>query len=429
MNKLKNRLRSNDLIHTFLSLKGNPKWSLLAEPLWFIPYSLFSPFASLYMYQLGLSSEQIGITISVGFALQVIFALIGGIITDKMGRRKTTFIFDFISWSIPCFIWAFADNFWWFLLAAIINASYQITNASWNCLFIEDCPAKHLTNAFTLIHLCGMLSVFFSPIAIFFVDKYSVVKVVSIIYLISAISMGLKFLLLYIFGSETEIGKQKIKETKYISWITMIKGYKDVALQIARSSSMRFVLILMALMNIILITTNNFFALYITETLEISDQMVAVFPMVRTLIMLIFIILVQNVLNRFKMKNSMLLGFTCYLISHIILILSPVKNIPMIILYTILEAIAYAITCPRRDALMAFYVEARERSRIYAIFNAGMIGLSAPFGYVIGKIFAINQAYPFFLNIILFVITIVLIVKIQAIANYDRETSMIGNKK
>ncbi len=416
-----NRIKNNDIVQTFTELKGNPKWSIMTEPLWFIPYALYTPFASLYMYALGLTSEQIGMTISVGCVLQVLFALLGGAITDKLGRRLTTFVFDFISWTIPCLIWAFAQNFWWFMIAAVINASFQITNASWNCLFIEDCPPKHLTNAFTLIHMCGMLSVFFSPIAIYFVDKYSVVEVVSVIYLISAISMGAKFILLYVCGNETEVGRQRMIETKDVTYRELFLGYGEVIGQILHSGRMMFVVIFMALNNIIMIVTNNFFSLYITQELSIEDSYVAVFPMVRTAVMLLFVVILQNTMNRMKMKNSLLAGFFVYVISHVILLIAPASNIWFIMLYTILEAMAYAIVVPRRDALMAFYVEIKERSRIYAIFNAGMIAISAPFGVIIGKLFAVNRMYPFVLNILLFVIAAGLIMRVKAIAHYDEE--------
>ncbi len=412
-------LKTLGLFRTFSELKGNPKWSLITEPLWYIPFALFSPFASLYMYQLGLSSEQIGITISVGYFLQVFFSLIGGVVTDKLGRRKTTFIFDTIAWSIPCFIWAFADNFWLFLLASCINASYQITNASWSCLFIEDCPQKHLTNAFTLVHLCGMLSVFFSPLAIYFVDRYSVIEVVSVIYFISGLSMTAKFVLLYIHGKETTIGEARILETKDVSYLTLLSGYKGVLQKILKSSNMMFVLLFMSLSNIILITTANFFSLYITETLSIPDDFVAIFPMIRTLIMLIFVLLLQDFLQRLKMKNSLLFAFTFYIASHLILLMAPSHNIYYILAYTVLESIAYAIVIPRKDALMASYVDIEERSRIYAIFNAGTIAISVPFGFIIGKIFEWNTTYPFVLNLIIFVICIIMIFLAKAVKNYD----------
>ncbi|MGI6018853.1 MAG: MFS transporter [Marvinbryantia sp.] len=402
------KLKQHVLVQTFCELKGNPKWSICTEPLWFIPYSLFSPFQTLYMRKLGLSSVEIGTTLTIGFLLQMIFGLLGGVITDKMGRRKATVIYDTISWTIPCLIWAFSQNFWWFMAAAAVNASFQITNTSWTCLFIEDCPPKHITNAFTLIQLCGMLSVFFAPLAVYLVGKYDVVPVMRWVYFIAAISMTAKFLLLYHFGGETEVGKKRLQETKNLSYFSMLKGYKDVFIQVITSSKMRLVVYFMALTNIVQIATNSFFSLYVTEKLHISDEIMAVFPVIRTLIMLAFVIGLQNVFQKLKMRSSFLVGFLMYIASHVLLLLAPEKNLFLVMLYTVFEASAYAVIIPRKEALIAHYVDANERSRIYALYNVLMIAISTPFGSIIGGMYEGNPAYPFLFNIVLFAVGILL---------------------
>lgn len=402
------KLRNHVLVQTFRELKGNPKWSICTEPLWFIPYSLFVPFQTLYMRKLGLSSVEIGTTVTVGFILQMFFALIGGVVTDKMGRRKATVIFDTLGWTVPCLIWAFSQNFWWFLAAAAVNAAFQITNTSWNCLFIEDCPPKHITNAFTLIQMCGMLSVFFSPLAVFLVGKYDVVPVMRWLYFIAAISMLAKFLLLYYFGGETKVGKKRMEETKNLSYFSMMKGYGAVFLTMIKSGKMRLVVYFMALTNIIQIATTNFFSLYVTEKLHLSDELVAVFPVIRTLVMLAFVIGLQNLFQKLRMKVSFLVGFFMYIASHLLLLLTPEKNLLLVMGYTILEAAAYAVIIPRKDALMAHYVEQKERSRIYALYNVLMIGISVPFGSLIGWMFELNPGFPFLFNIALFGLCILL---------------------
>lgn len=396
------KLRNHVLVQTFRELKGNPKWSICTEPLWFIPYSLFVPFQTLYMRKLGLSSVEIGTTVTVGFILQMFFALIGGVVTDKMGRRKATVIFDTLGWTVPCLIWAFSQNFWWFLAAAAVNAAFQITNTSWNCLFIEDCPPKHITNAFTLIQMCGMLSVFFSPLAVFLVGKYDVVPVMRWLYFIAAISMLAKFLLLYYFGGETKVGTKRMEETKNLSYFSMMKGYGTVFLTMIKSGKMRLVVYFMALTNIIQIATTNFFSLYVTEKLHLSDELVAVFPVIRTLVMLAFVIGLQNLFQKLRMKVSFLVGFFMYIASHLLLLLTPEKNLLLVMGYTILEAAAYAVIIPRKDALMAHYVDQKERSRIYALYNVLMIGISVPFGSLIGWMFELNPGFPFLFNIALF---------------------------
>lgn len=317
----------------------------------------------------------------------------------------------------------FSQNFWWFLAAAAVNAAFQITNTSWNCLFIEDCPPKHITNAFTLIQMCGMLSVFFSPLAVILVGKHDVVPVMRWLYLIAAISMLAKFLLLYHFGGETQIGKKRMEETRNLSYFSMMKGYGRVFLTMIKSGKMRLVVYFMALTNIIQIATTNFFSLYVTEQIHLSDELVAVFPVIRTIVMIAFVIGLQNLFQKLRMKASLQIGFLMYIASHLLLLLTPEKNLLLVMGYTILEAAAYAVIIPRKDALMAHYVEPKERSRIYALYNVLMIGISAPFGSLVGWMFDLHPALPFLFNIGIFVLCIFLTMASRDLSHLEESIS------
>ena len=215
-------------------------------------------------------------------------------------------------------------------------------------------------------------------------------------------------MLLYHFGGETQVGKKRMEETKNLSYFSMMKGYGTVFLTMIKSGKMRLVVYLMALTNIIQIATTNFFSLYVTEKIHLSDELVAVFPVLRTLVMLAFVIGLQNLFQKLRMKVSFLVGFLMYIASHLLLLLTPEKNLLLVMGYTILEAAAYAVIIPRKDALMAHYVEPKERSRIYALYNVLMIGISVPFGSLIGWMFEVNPGLPFLFNIALFGLCILL---------------------
>lgn len=402
-------LRNHELISTFRSLEGNPKWSIITEPLWNIPYSLFSPFATLYMYQLGIDDLHIGVILTVGMVLQMIFALISGVLTDKLGRRWATVIFDTIAWTIPCLIWAFAQNFTWFLIAAVFNAMLQITNNSWTCLFIEDCPSKYVVNAFTLIQITGMLSVFISPLAVWLVGRYTLVPVMRVLYLFAAFSMLAKFLILFAFGGETKQGKIRLRETKGVSIFSLFGDYRSILQQMISSRSTMLVLVFMTLTNISFLPTTNFFPLYVTGNLGLSDQLVAVFPMLRTGVMLLFVFGMQKLLNRLRLRTGILSGLVLFIISHILLLIAPPEKIGVVLGYTLLEASAFAIISPRRDALMTMMIDPQERSRINALLYALIIAFSAPFGSILGWLASLNGAYPFIFNILLFIICILVI--------------------
>ena len=102
------RLNNHSLITTLKNLGGNPRGCVYTEPLWGIPFNLYSPYASIYMLALGLSDKQIGLIVSISWGFQIVLALLSGVVTDKLGRRRTTLIFDILSWGVPALISALA---------------------------------------------------------------------------------------------------------------------------------------------------------------------------------------------------------------------------------------------------------------------------------------------------------------------------------
>ncbi|HMB24530.1 MAG TPA: MFS transporter, partial [Anaerolineales bacterium] len=168
-------MKNHSLITALRNLRGNPRGCVYPEVLWGIPFNLYSPYVSVYMLALGLSDKQIGLTVSVSWGFQVVLASLSGIIADKLGRRLTTLIFDIISWSVPALISALAQNFWYFLIAGIINSVWRITQNSWSCLLVEDAEPEQLADIFTWIYIANLIVGFVAPLAGLLIKKFSLV--------------------------------------------------------------------------------------------------------------------------------------------------------------------------------------------------------------------------------------------------------------
>jgi len=394
-----------EMIHFLFNLKGNAKASVLTEPLWGIPFSLYSPFFTLYMFQLGVLDVQIGLLLAVGRLLQMVFALLGGVITDKFGRKLTTFIGDTFAWSIPALIWAFSQNFWWFLAATLVNSTWQITAVSWECLWIDENAedADKLAKIFNWVYISGQLAVFFAPIAGLFVARYSVVPVVRVLFIITFVSMTAKFILLYIYSEETPQGIVRMRETKNTPLSQLLLGYKDVFVQISRSWKMMRALALQAVVGVTLMVSTTFFALYATQNLGVPDHFMAYFPILRAGVMLIFLFVIQSRISNFKPRHIMVAGIITYVAANGLLLTAPAENPVWLAVYAIVEACAIALLLPRLDTLAANVIEPKERARIRSFFNASILAVSGVFGYLAGQLSHIDRRLPFVLNIGLFI--------------------------
>ena len=410
-------------VHSLLSLRRNPRACVYTEPLWGIPYNLYSPYATLFMAALGISDRQIGFLLSVGAVFQVIAAILGGVLCDKLGRRKTTAVFDILSWSVPCLIWMFSQNFWWFFAAAVVNGMWKITDNAWNCLLVEDAREEDLVDIYTGVNVSGLMAVFFAPISGLLISRLTLVPTMRILYFVTFVMMTSKFLILYFASRETRQGRIRMEETKNVPIWKMLLEYKDVLRLIFRTPATRFIIIIYALINVSTMVTGTFFSLYITENLGVSQAFVSVFPMVRAALMLAFIFTLQNFFNRLPYRPVMGWALVLYVVSHVLLLAAPAGNIWMIMGYTVCEAFACALFMPRRDALMVIFIDAKERSRVQSLLYVVTMAITTPFGTLIGELSAIDRRLTFALNILLFAAMAALVLTSEELRQQDAAQS------
>ena len=145
------------------------------------------------------------------------FCFLSGAIIDKMGRRLSTAIFDFIAWSIPCLIWASSQGFWFFVVAALLNGTMKITQVSWDCLLVEDAPKDIITHLYSWVLIFTNLSAIFAPISSILVAKLTLAPAIRILYINAFVIMTIKILILYKMSTETAVGKSGERPSE-MSW-------------------------------------------------------------------------------------------------------------------------------------------------------------------------------------------------------------------
>ena len=134
-----------------VNFSGNARGCVYSEPLWGIAYNLYAPYISVYMLALGLSDRQIGLIASITWGVQILTMLFSGVMTDKLGRRRTTLIIDLLAWSLPALISALAQNYWFFLVAGLLNTLWRVAHNSWSCLLVEGTDPDQLVDVYTWI--------------------------------------------------------------------------------------------------------------------------------------------------------------------------------------------------------------------------------------------------------------------------------------
>ncbi|GHU37171.1 hypothetical protein FACS1894105_08780 [Clostridia bacterium] len=388
--------------------------------------NLCLPYASVYMLALGLGDLQVGIVASVYMFSQTIFSFLSGAITDKFGRRLTTVIFDFLAWSVPCLIWAFAEGFWFFAAAAIFNGMMKIPTVSWDCLFVEDAQKDKITHIYSWIIICGNLSALFAPVASVLVSRLTLVPAIRILYINAFVFMTVKLLLLFKFSRETGTGIVRMRETKGVPFAKLLSGYGSVFKAMLKSRGTIFVVGFSIIVEIAAMINVTFWQIIASRRIGVSDELLPIFPMIRSVLSILFFFTIISRVRQSNLKIPIVIGYASAIAGQILLItISGGGVIGYTLLFTslIFDSLGTAMLATLRESLVAIYVDPAERSRTLALLQTTVMLVSVPFGYIGGWLSSNSRVLPFALNIALLACGIV----VSVLFFRKKTTSSVNN--
>jgi MFS family permease len=401
-------MKNHPLIKTIFTIKGNPRACVYTEPLWGIPYSLYMPYMSVYMIALGLKDAQIGLIATISMISQMVFSVLGGVITDKLGRRMTTLVFDIIAWGIPTFIWAISKNFTFFAVAAVINGVFRVTAISWNSLLVEDANKQDLVSIYTWVYMAGLGTAFFSPLSGLLLKRFDVIPTIRGLFFFAFVLMMTKFIILYFFSTETQQGVVRMRETNQVSLGKLIYGYKEIIRHIFKTKETIFVLLIMIVMSIVSTTNATFWAIIVTERIKVPIAFISVIPFLKSIIMIFFYFVIVPKIHIERFKQPLTIGLLGLISGIMILLMAPESAIFLVVISVLLEAASLSIIQPLMDSLQVTLVDPNERARIIGVLYTIVLLFSAPFGYIGGLLSDIDRRLPF--TMILFFLILGMIV-------------------
>jgi MFS family permease len=346
-----------------------------------------------------LTDSQIGLLASIGLVFQIFTALLSGAITDKMGRKRATLIFDILSWSVPAFIWAIAQNFYYFLVAAIINSLWRVTMNSWSCLLVEDADPDMLVDIYSWIYISGQVVAFFCSIGCLLINQFGLITAVRALFFLAFLMMTTKFVVMNGMVEETQVGKVRMRETHSQGVFSMLSEYRGVLGQILQTQATLVTLGLMLVISIFHTVNGSFWAILATERIRIPNEHLALFPFARSAVMLLFFFLVMPRVRGLNFRNPMLLGYGFFLLAQFLLINTPEKNYFMLLASVALESFAVPLTGTLMDKMVVVTVDPQERARILAILYVIVITFTSPFGWIAGQLSEMDRVLPFVLNL------------------------------
>lgn len=405
---------SNNIFSSFRLLKGNTRTSVVCEPLWGIPYVLFNFYLSLYMKELGVTDQQLGYLISLGYIAGVFLSLISGAVTDRLGRKRTTFIFDFISWPLAVVIYLISNNFVLFALATMTNSFSRIVGVSWNLMVVEDADNEQRVAAFNLLNIINIATGIIIPLAGLLVNAYGVVISERIFLIYAAISMSAMILIRNRFYKETEVGQHILDERRKnpvsFSFKSMLPFKSAVVFKGNPKAIVAALVYILFFIYIPLGTFNSlFFAPFLTEVLGLHKSSISLLGGVYSGVMLIIFVFVIPFVSRLNNTRNMQFGLAVQAVSLILLIVIPEGSMTATVLCIGAYAVGFGIFRPFIDSMFAEISEGKERAGIYSLINTIICILTALIGFVSGSIYKFEPRLIYVASVAILAVSIILL--------------------
>jgi len=378
-------------------VRGNARGCLIYEPMFILPYSLYTTYGTVYMLQLGMTTTQIGLVASVSLVLQMISSAISGHVTDRMGRRRALLTFDLVSWSLATLIWMVSQNIWFFVAAAICNSFQKIPNTAWYCLLVEDTDPGDRSTVFTALQLISVVGGLFTPLAGLLIAAMHLVPAVRVMYGIAFLSMTTMFWLRNRAVHETAIGLRKMSEVTDTGWAQTMKQHVDVVREIARSRRVLAVFAVYILNNFQAAVSVTFLSVFEVSALHIPAAWIALFPAVSAIATLLLMGVVMPRLRQEHGLRHIFIGFVLSVGSSAMLIAAPEERIGYIAVASILSATGTVLANPFLETMTANVIRDEERAKFLSVLTVLILLFTWPAGILGGLAYAVNPRLTFVL--------------------------------
>ncbi len=384
------------MLEGFKSLPRNAKACIATEPLWamFAPTTIY--FMPLFQKQLGLTELEMGSLNSINIAAGLLFYLFAAPITNKLGRRRTSFLFDFAAWTLPMILWAMARSYAWFLFATISNAVVRIIYVSWNLLLSEDANEAQRPAIFGYINAIGSLGGITTLAGGLLIQKYGVLPAMRGLFWGGAASISALFIIRYFFSRETKVGEYMMARTKGESLLRLVGRQLPGALHAMKDPFFRRMTGIYFIGNAIL-SIDFFRVLFLKDVKALNPFTVSLLPALGAVLSFIVFFVILPRRKGQKDKKSLTFAFLACLVAQLLFILMPRGSITMAILvFPSLQA-SVALFQTFRDTVFMNGTDAELKSDRFSLIQILMMFFSIPMGALAGFLYSQDPRLPFFL--------------------------------
>lgn len=382
-------------------LPRNTRNCLVVEPLWALFGGVIFYFAPLYMKDLGLTDIEMGLINSAGLLFSFVFFLLAGPVTNKYGRHLTSLVWDIFSWTTSMVLWAFAQDFVWFLVAVFFNSAVRVTMVSWNLLVSEDAREDRRVKVFAIVNLLGTLGGFVSLVAGLLLDTFGVVPTMRVTYFAGAVSMTTMFIVRFFFTTETENGRRVMESTRGVPLFKLVAEQLSSLVHAAKDAHF-FVLAVLYLIGWAVQSFTFFQILHLKDNLGYSNTELAVIPAVNSVLSIVLMAFVLPRIPRNAERLGLLVAFLACTVGAVAFLFLGAGMLWAVLFVQGLGSAAFLLFGTYRDSVFMNSVEEAKKAELFGLVNMLAMLLSIPTGWLAGWMYSIHPLVPFVTLVVLF---------------------------
>ncbi len=344
-----------------------------------MPYVLCNFYLSLYMKSLGVTDQEIGYLISLGFLSGAVTALAGGVVTDRLGRKRTTLIFDLIAWPGSYALYALSHSFSLFALSVVVNSFWRIATVGWNLMVIEDADDEQRVAAFNLLNIVTVATGVLTPLAGLLVRWLGIVAGERVLLVFAVASVFTQVVVRNHYYTETAAGQAILRRraearargSGEVGGAFLLAPYREAFAALRQPEVARVACVVILYMVFLPVGsfTSLYFAPYLTETLGLGKAAISLLGGLHSGVVLLVLVFAVPVISRGDRLANMLVGLAFQVTALILLVVIPRGSFGLAALTVVLYAAGFAVFKPFMDASLAEATEGKSRAGIYALNN------------------------------------------------------------
>lgn len=368
----------------FLGLRGNAKVCIALLPLWGIPYTFYYFYLSLYLRECGVSDAQLGLLVFALSAASVLFSFVTAPIVDRLGRKRSTLIFDVASSALPPLAFAASGSFIVALSGFFLMGANKVMSVGYYLLMTEDATDAERVTTFNLFNIILVAAGVFIPLTGSLVSRFGVMATERVFLLVSGVSMTILAIVRNHLVRETTVGTEVMERSRgeRLSPRAMCEPYAGALRYLARNP----VALAATAANVLfyvyyIVGTNNslYFAPFFGDALGIDKSGAALLGSIYAGGMLFAMLVVNPLARGLGVVRNAVLGSLVNAAGLAMLIASPVGGFWWAVAAIAISSLGYGMLKSAIDAAIVVTTEGEARTGIYSTANilSSALGIGA----------------------------------------------------